>query len=71
MRPACESLGRFQASNPIDFERSVGKGDRRTRRGKIWRQTHGKPRSRSQEQTRARQRHGPKPSQLKQKNKES
>ncbi|MDP6687571.1 MAG: 30S ribosomal protein THX [Acidobacteriota bacterium] len=54
------------SNNP---ETSLGKGDRRTQRGKIWRQTHGKSRRRTQEKARARQRHGPKPSQIQQKNK--
>jgi ribosomal small subunit protein bTHX len=49
----------------------VGKGDRRTQRGKIWRGSHGKTRSRDDEKARARKRHGPKPSQLQQKNQES
>ena len=42
----------------------MGKGDRRTRRGKVWRGTHGKSRSRKQQRLRARERHGPKRSQL-------
>ncbi|MGD8331054.1 MAG: 30S ribosomal protein THX [Acidobacteriota bacterium] len=49
----------------------MGKGDKRTRRGKTWRGSHGKTRSRKQEQARARKRHGPKPSQLQQANQES
>ena len=43
----------------------------RTKRGKIWRQSHGKSRSSKGEALRARRRHGLKPSQLQQKNKES
>ena len=42
----------------------MGKGDRKTRRGKTWRGTHGKTRSHAREQARARARHGPKPSQI-------
>jgi len=53
------------------MENLVGKGDRRTRRGKIWRGSHGKTRSRTQEKEQARKRHGPKPSQIQQKNQES
>jgi ribosomal small subunit protein bTHX len=54
-----------------DLETSVGKGDRRTRRGKTWRSSHGKTRTRSHEKARARKRHGPKPAQLQQKNQPS
>jgi ribosomal small subunit protein bTHX len=62
---------RLPTSVPNDPEIFLGKGDRQTQRGKIWRQTYGKLRKRAQERARARQRHGPKPSQIQQKKKES